>query len=76
MRIKSSFHDYYDGVQIYGQDRSLLYLRTPKEVKCAKYPFATFWEPSAHPMSVEVLMIGFCGKLYPAVRVKDTPLSL
>lgn len=33
MRIISKFHDYYDSVQMYGQDQSLIYIRKVEEYK-------------------------------------------
>lgn len=33
MRIVSKFHDYYDSVQMYGQDRNLLYIRKTEPMK-------------------------------------------
>lgn len=37
MRIKSSFHDYYDSIQSYFQNSGLLYLREPKEFTFERY---------------------------------------
>lgn len=72
MRIISSFHDYYDSVQSFGQDRSLIYDRKTKEHRYKygrDYPFPTIisaWTSRPRP-SITPYTIGFCGKLYPAI---------
>ena len=36
MRIISKFHDYYDSVMIYGQDKTVVYQREEKKIFDAK----------------------------------------
>lgn len=76
MRIISTFHDYYDCIQAHGQDQSLLYLRESKEVSLADLPFPTDKRlHCVYELSPERLVVGFCGKLYPLVRIpiRSTP---
>lgn len=76
MRIFSKFHDYYDGVQGLGFDASIIYNREKKEIKKneapAKYrkiyddlPYLTI----DYTPRLESLFIGFCGKIYPCLKV-------
>ncbi len=83
MRIISSFRDFYDGVQKEGQDLNLLYIRNSSQIifdnkfKQGRwghwqdgYPFARIerWGSGNHLTSRDYT-IGFCGKLYPAVKL-------
>ena len=72
MRIISDFRDYYDPVQATGQDRTLLYLRTRKEiVDPGSFP-KSGWYPdyvlSRYNARVVIRTIGFCGTIYPLVE--------
>ncbi len=71
MRIKSSFRDYYDGVQAQGQDQSLVYLRFPREVELKERMFP--WIRYLHHWGIDILhrcqIIGFCGKIYPVLSL-------
>lgn len=62
MRIVSSFRDYYDCMQAYGQDQTTLYVRETKKVKlrsnCSRQPF------TIDNTIVASNIIGFCGKVY------------
>ncbi len=91
MRIVSDFHDYYGTVQATGQDQTVVYLRTKKEVKLNRnsFPFPVFegtrW-PLDHPLQEGVpvvqSVVGFCGKVYPILRLSHqrqsgkAPMSL
>jgi hypothetical protein len=71
MRIISDFRDYYDCVQAMGQDLETVYLRKKKVDKLGIFPFPVF---SCHPASQDpvgfrVAIVGFCGKIYPALEV-------
>lgn len=72
MRIISDWHDYYDVVQGAGQDLELLYLRKSREETMAGYPFPIlsrgYWGWSK--LQLDGLVVGFCGKLYPIVRIR------
>lgn len=73
MRIISKFHDYYDSVMIYGQDKTVVYQREEKKIFDAKiktkdlelysvsigYYKNSIWERSFDPF-----IIVFCGKVY------------
>jgi hypothetical protein len=81
MRILSNFVDYYDGVQKYGQDLHMLYLRKSETI------YLPYEHNSRHYKSdlryymrhincnfltdidTPVYLIGFCGKFYPCVKV-------
>jgi len=73
MRIISDFHDYYDAVQKVAQDRSVVYLRKRREVKVkGPWPFPElgswhFW--SGKCLEAAEHTIGFCGRIYPALRL-------
>jgi len=79
VRIISDFHDYYDNVQSYGQDRSLVYLRKEKvienfdtrELPSLAELFEKFSWLHTHHLdslySIRPCLIGFCGKWYPYI---------
>lgn len=56
MRIISSFKDYYDCIQRYGQQNDLQFIREEKEIILKHHytPHGTMY-------------IGFCGKIYPLI---------
>jgi hypothetical protein len=84
MRVISKFRDYYDSVQAYGVDPKLVYLRATESERVLMHEAASsrcvtlspvFREILGLPFSlnrdweyVDVLLIGFCGQLYPAFR--------
>ncbi len=71
MRIISDFRDYYDCVQGLGQDQETMYLRKRVEEKLGIFPFPIFWCHTSNrdPVGFRVAIIGFCGKIYPALEV-------
>lgn len=71
MRIISDFRDYYDCVQAMGQDLGTQYLRKKRIVELNTFPFPTFWclPSNRAPVGFRVAIIGFCGKIYPALEV-------
>jgi hypothetical protein len=70
MRIISPFHDFYDCVQRYNQDRELVYVRNPQKVEMPydEYPFR---EPNRYTniFNIYSYHVGFCGKLYSILEV-------
>lgn len=73
MRIIAKKKDYYDCIQSYAQDRSVLYVRNEEKVVKKLSEFSAFppffgvtWSGirEGHPR-----IIGFCGKLYPLVEL-------
>lgn len=68
MRIVAKRKDYYDCIQAYMQDRSVVYVREPMEIdKVAYYP-----KLFPHYFSIKrggAYVIGFCGKLYPCIQM-------
>ena len=82
MRIIADQKDYYDCIQAAGQDRTLLYVRVPETVEIAPgaRPFGFYWSDhdavvGRTQVRVTEHVIGFCGKLYPAVDIatRDDP---
>jgi len=71
MRIISDFRDYYDCVQALGQDQDTMYLRKRAKEKLGIFPFPVFWchPGSREPVGFRVAIVGFCGKIYPALEV-------
>lgn len=78
MRIISKFHDYYDGVQCYGTDPSLVYLRerSNERMHWTDVPKTAWYYPLAELLVKQfpgelngymsrMRLIGFCGRLYP-----------
>jgi len=66
MRIISRWKDYYDSIQKFGQDRSLVYVRDKKRVEKA-YCFPGFNKNFSFGPSPDQYIIGFCGKIYPVI---------
>jgi hypothetical protein len=64
MRIIDNRNDYYDIGMGLGYDASLIYLRSFKEI----YHFNNKMSDKHY----DPLVVGFCGKLYPAVRLFHT----
>lgn len=69
MRIISDFKDYYDSVQMHGQDLSLIYKRESIKEPC-KYSVLPFYMKWECPFEIDGYIIGFCGKLYRALEIK------
>lgn len=73
MRIISDFHDYYDVCQSHGQDQTLMYRRDGRTEEIAVYTFPMvrdrWW--SWDKLRPESIVVGFCGKIYPIVRIPD-----
>ena len=70
MRIISSFHDYYDSVQRHGMDKACVYVRETREEKLKldnqrRLPYGL----PGFVSDKSCFVIGFCGKLYPAMRL-------
>lgn len=69
MRIISDFHDYYDKVYAYSASNEILYKRKEKEVEIKKVSYGQLrW--SDNLFDDETAYIGFCGKIYPVVKLK------
>jgi len=76
MRIISDFHDFYDAAQAAGQDPTVVYLRHKKEFELNRstYPFPVFegtprFSFTPGGVSVVQFVVGFCGKIYPVLRL-------
>jgi hypothetical protein len=68
MRIKSTFKDYYDGVQSFNTDFDFVYHRFPKEEILEQYPYvySTKWGCGSSIIE-RCITIGFCGKIYTCI---------
>lgn len=88
MKIISKFHDYYDSIQGYGIDKTLVYVRNTEEHnlfknyrKDAYYFRGSVWSPFSGFLScIKVdefnfhqFIIGFCGKIYTGVCIIPLP---
>ncbi|MEN6367628.1 MAG: hypothetical protein ABFC88_12510 [Thermoguttaceae bacterium] len=71
MRIISKFRDFYDSIQRQGQDRSLIYLREPKEVESndSPFPFTDVLRTWGTDIVERVMIVGFCGRIMPVLRI-------
>lgn len=80
MRIISTERDYYDGVMSLGIDQSLVYSRDRAELIDSFIPKQVLELYSLFPYlsnrgkcpPLEKRIIGFCGSLYPCIRINDT----
>lgn len=83
MRIISEHKDFYDCVQAHGQDQSFIYLRKPatweydrKPITQQKnpsgnlWPFPTIRASTGRMLYIREHIIGFCGKIYPALHLR------
>jgi hypothetical protein len=82
MRIISDFHDYYDCIQSHGQDDAIVWIRRPEvlrvdverprtpgylqDLRCQPFPL---WSYVAQGVRSLQYMIGFCGKVYPCIKL-------
>jgi len=79
MRIISKFHDYYDGVQAYGQDASTVFVRQTEEAdpkdellksdKNVHFNVEYRYADGRRFARVNAFAIAFCGKVYRGVHV-------
>ena len=69
MRIISKTHDYYDAVQKYGQDNTIIYLRDEREEKLMEwlFPSINFGWNGLYKHFFTIGAVGFCGKVYPMI---------
>lgn len=67
MRIVSKHKDYYDGCASYGQSDGLMYIREQKEI-----PHENRREHFSDLSRLQTVVIGFCGKTYGCIRVRES----
>ena len=75
MRIRSNFKDYYDCIQRLGQDQELIFNRFSSIVELERTACPYIGNgPGYHDgdMYCDSIAIGFCGKVYIAVRMKKS----
>jgi hypothetical protein len=68
MLIQSDFKDYYDCIQSYGQDRSLVYKRFSSVITIRDYPFF-IWGDNNNIVNFDSFALGFCGKLFKGIKI-------
>jgi len=76
MKIISKFHDYYDSVQIYGQDKSQLYIRDQEELLLDRDDIEYLKLVNIRRIRlynsdyfIYIIPIIFCGKLYYCIKM-------
>jgi len=81
MRIISKFKDYYDNAQAFGQDQSMVYHRITTEIELSEtaIPEELFRNirsvsigDNRDEYSAEFILVGFCGKIYPIVKISKS----
>jgi hypothetical protein len=77
MYIVSKFRDYYDTASAYGIDKDCVYNRELKEIelKTSKLPYGSDQRLRDKSIFIEPFLIGFCGKIYPAVKLSCSTSS-
>lgn len=81
MRIISKFHDYYDSVQKYGQDKNVIYLRNHQEMSVqdikrmfpGKYDNLfdiKTYEYYNRDVKIRFQLLFFCGVIYPVLTLE------
>lgn len=91
MRIGGKLHDYYDRAMAYGIDETLYFHREtkPGPIEMAEKMVAAVQDAMGvqryfrsynsrfriTPAHVDLIVIGFCGKLYPAMKFEISPTS-
>ena len=83
MRIISKYHDYYDGVSAFGFDDTFIYKRKTETIthknKCpwGNNYWSNQWSEIDPGISMYRVLVGFCGRLYPAYHITWTrgPMS-
>jgi len=78
--IDSKFRDYYDSGAAYGVDKTCVYHRVKSEVEL-KYDSVSYGishvknnvdvSEAEGDITIEFMVVGFCGKIYPLVIFKD-----
>src|SRR5690606_23356119 len=75
MRIISKYRDYYDYVQSFGFDPNMVYVRNTewKPISKQDYKLRDIRIISGYNKShiVDLLIIGFCGKIYKCAKFSD-----
>lgn len=72
MRIVSNFHDYYDGVQIYGFEQDIVYIREHHISEIKSGGFQNVFNYFNSPFVLNSFILGFCGKIHLAAVLADS----
>ena len=81
MRIISKHHDYYDTVQAYGFDDTVIYIRKKEEIRDKKLSGSlkstSMYTNEYHNLIEDTGVLYFCGKKYPFIKfeIKVLPAS-
>lgn len=75
MRIISTFHDYYDGVQSLGYDPGLIYIREPRDlvyrdnnlVNSRLFNREFYFNFGNKNIHFRFMLVGFCGNIFPLI---------
>lgn len=70
MRIISKTNDYYDGVGRSDKESLPVYVRNHKEYQLNEFPTHPAITYVYNDFGINVILIGFCGKVYPAFQIK------
>ena len=79
MRLVSNFHDYYDGViKNASHDTTHTFIRKTERIGTLETNYLTYWSFSIKGDADYLVfqeIVGFCGKLYPMLKIAITPFS-
>jgi hypothetical protein len=84
MLIDSDFHEYYDTVNSFGIDKTVVYLRKESILKQIPNSYASKlpnppqreqFEVNKNSYVVKKMYVGFCGKIYPLITVEETSVG-
>lgn len=75
MRIIDKYKDYYDSLQRLGIDPDIVFVRKPEIINIPEFKYS-YWGLSFYKdkalVNIKKLVIGFCGKTYPALVVDNS----
>lgn len=78
MRMVSKLHDYYDGViRNTASDKTHTFVREQKEIEKIDLdiPSPKDYQTNNYDYNVSYHVVGFCGVLYPCVKVRTEPIE-
>lgn len=80
MRLISNFHDYYDGViRNTSHDTTYTFIRKTERIDTLETNYLSNWSFTIKGDADYLIfqeIVGFCGKLYPMLKIEITPFSL
>ena len=79
MRLVSKLHDFYDGViRSTASDKTHTFVRETREIETdvnSTYFLSASFRTAKKDVEVRGEFVGFCGKVYPCLRIETTPLT-